>query len=35
MIVGGFLSPVIRELPLEYALELNVLIAMELEGNAG
>ena len=31
MIVNGFLSPVMRELPLEYATELNVLIGMELE----
>lgn len=31
MIVNGFLSPIIRELPLEYAMEMNVLIAMELE----
>ena len=35
MVVNGFLAPVVRELPLEYAAELNVLIAMELEGNAG
>ncbi len=35
MVVGGFLAPVVSELPLEYAAELNVLIAMELEGNAG
>lgn len=31
MIVNGFLSPVVRELPLEYAAEMNVLIAMEME----
>ncbi len=35
MVVNGFLAPVVSELPLEYAAELNVLIAMELEGNAG
>ena len=35
MIVNGFLSPVLSELPLEYAAEMNVLIKMELEGNAG
>ena len=31
MIVNGFLSPAVRELPLEYAAEMNVLIAMEME----
>jgi Fe-S cluster assembly protein SufB len=32
MIVNGFISPVLKELPLEYASEMNVLIAMEFEG---
>jgi len=32
MIVNGFISPIIRELPLEYAAEMNILIDMELEG---
>ncbi len=32
MIVRGFVSPLIKELPLEYAAEMNVLIAMEMEG---
>lgn len=32
MIVRGFASPLIKELPLEYAAEMNVLIAMEMEG---
>lgn len=32
MIVNGFLSPITKELPLEYASELNVLISMEMEG---
>ena len=31
MIVTGFLSPVMKELPLEYASEMNVLISMEME----
>ena len=31
MIVNGFISPIIKELPLEYASELNVLISMEME----
>lgn len=32
MIVGGFLSPITAELPLEYAMEMNALIQMEMEG---
>ncbi len=32
MIVNGFLSPVMDELPLEYASEMNTIISMELEG---
>ena len=32
MIVRGFAEPVSRELPLEYAVEMNHLIDMELEG---
>lgn len=35
MIVNGFLSPIVKELPLEYASELNVLISMEMEGSIG
>ncbi len=34
MIVSGFVEPIIRQLPLEYALELNRLIELEIEGNA-
>lgn len=32
MIVTGFIDPIIRELPLEYAVELNKLIELEMEG---
>jgi Fe-S cluster assembly protein SufB len=32
MIVNGFISPVMKELPMEYASEMNVLIGMEMEG---
>jgi Fe-S cluster assembly protein SufB len=32
MIVRGFVSPLMKELPLEYAAEMNVLIGMEMEG---
>lgn len=35
MIVNGFLSPIMKELPLEYASEMNVLISMEFEGSIG
>lgn len=32
MIVNGFLDPIVRQLPLEYAAEMNKLIEMEMEG---
>jgi len=32
MIVNGFISPILKELPLEYASEMNILISMEFEG---
>lgn len=35
MIVSGFIEPVIKQLPLEYAVELNKLIELEMEGNVG
>lgn len=35
MIVRGFVEPIARELPLEYAVEMNNLISMELEGTIG
>ncbi|MDD5751560.1 MAG: SufD family Fe-S cluster assembly protein, partial [Candidatus Peribacteraceae bacterium] len=35
MIVNGFLEPIIRQLPLEYAIEMNRLIEMEMEGSVG
>ena len=35
MIVNGFISPIVRELPLEYASEMNVLISMEMEWSVG
>lgn len=35
MIVRGFVEPITRELPLEYAVELNNLINIELEGTIG
>ena len=35
MIVSGFIEPFIKELPLEYAIELNRLIALNMEGSVG
>lgn len=35
MIVNGFISPIVRELPLEYAVEMNRLIEMEMENSIG
>jgi Fe-S cluster assembly protein SufB len=35
MIVSGFIEPVAKELPLEYAVELNRLIQLEMEGSVG
>ena len=34
-IVRGFVEPIAKELPMEYALELNRLIAMQMEGSVG
>jgi len=35
MIVNGFIEPLVKELPMEYALELNRLIQIQLEGTIG
>jgi Fe-S cluster assembly protein SufB len=35
MIVNGFIEPVTKELPMEYAIELNRLIQLEMEGSVG
>jgi Fe-S cluster assembly protein SufB len=35
MIVSGFIEPIVRELPMEYAVELNRLITLEMEGSVG
>ena len=35
MVVSGFMEPFTKELPLEYAIELNRLIAMNMEGSVG
>ena len=35
MIVNGFIEPVTKELPMEYAVELNRLIELQMEGSIG
>ncbi len=35
MIVRGFVEPIAKELPMEYALELNRLIELQMEGSVG
>lgn len=35
MIVNGFIDPFVKELPMEYAVELNRLIDLEMEGSVG
>jgi Fe-S cluster assembly protein SufB len=35
LIVRGFIEPIAKELPLEYAVELNRLIQLEMEGSVG
>jgi Fe-S cluster assembly protein SufB len=35
LIVRGFVEPIARELPMEYALELNRLIELQMEGSVG
>jgi Fe-S cluster assembly protein SufB len=35
MIVSGFIEPIIKNLPMEYAVELNRLVELEMEGSVG
>ena len=35
MIVSGFIEPITKELPLEYAVEMNRLIQLQMEGSVG
>ncbi len=35
MIVNGFIEPIVKELPLEYAVEMNRLIELQMEGSVG
>jgi len=35
MIVAGFIEPIVKELPMEYAVELNRLIELQMIGSVG
>ena len=35
MVVSGFIEPLVRELPMEYAVEMNRLIQLQMEGSVG
>ncbi len=35
MVVAGFIEPIVRELPMEYAVEMNRLIELQMEGSIG
>jgi Fe-S cluster assembly protein SufB len=35
MVVSGFIEPLVKELPMEYAIEMNRLIQIQMEGSIG
>jgi Fe-S cluster assembly protein SufB len=35
MVINGFVEPFVKELPMEYAVEFNRLIQLEMEGSVG
>jgi Fe-S cluster assembly protein SufB len=35
MVVSGFIEPLVKELPMEYAVEMNRLIELQMEGSIG
>jgi Fe-S cluster assembly protein SufB len=35
MVVSGFIEPLVKELPMEYAIEMNRLIKLQMEGSIG
>ena len=35
IIVNGFIEPLVKELPMEYAIEMNRLIQLQMEGSIG
>jgi Fe-S cluster assembly protein SufB len=34
-LVAGFIEPLVKELPMEYAVEMNKLIELQMEGTVG
>ncbi|HOJ02236.1 MAG TPA: SufD family Fe-S cluster assembly protein, partial [Anaerolineaceae bacterium] len=35
MVISGFIEPLVKELPMEYAVEMNRLIQLQMEGSVG
>ena len=35
MVLAGFIEPLVKELPMEYAVEMNRLIHLQMEGSVG
>jgi len=35
MVVSGFIEPLVKELPMEYAVEMNKLIQLQMTGSIG
>ena len=35
MIVSGFIEQLVKDLPIKYALEMNLLIQLQMEGSIG
>ncbi len=35
MVVSGFIEPLVKELPMEYAIEMNRLIQLQMAGSVG
>ena len=35
LVVAGFIEPLVKELPMEYAIELNRLIQLQMESSVG
>jgi Fe-S cluster assembly protein SufB len=35
MVVSGFVEPIVKELPMEFAVEMNRLLALQMEGSVG
>jgi Fe-S cluster assembly protein SufB len=35
MVVSGFIEPLVKELPMEYAVEMNRLVKLQMVGSVG